>query len=400
MTTATMDDKALLGVPERPAPPPASLIVEVARKHGVSPFKQLGEMTRLRFGPGRIDGPEYYAAGLFDPAMPMEEKQTYVGLRGNRKLNDALSPPKLASMQAFVANKVMFTGLVRQLGIGTTETQAVVSSGRKYGNTPCPDTPEDLKEFLKTDARFPIFGKPTAYSGSFGSVLLERLDGDDVVLSNGRRVALDAFCNEVFDEYGAGYVFQTALSQHPDLEAVTGRAVGSIRIVTARPGDAPEILYALWKIPSPEAMSDNFWQDGSMIAPVDSDTGTVGQVRTGTGLETRDVDTHPVSGRYITGLSLPFWQQACDAARQAHALFPEYGVVGWDVAITPDGPVIIECNDNPFHTLYQLAYRKGVRNPDLAPVLDRVAAKSQQMLKEREERIKQREQSQKRRKKS
>ena len=42
MTTATMDDKALLGVPERPAPPPASLIVEVARKHGVSPFKQLG----------------------------------------------------------------------------------------------------------------------------------------------------------------------------------------------------------------------------------------------------------------------------------------------------------------------------------------------------------------------
>jgi D-alanine-D-alanine ligase-like ATP-grasp enzyme len=61
-------------------------------------------------------------------------------------------------------------------------------------------------------------------------------------------------------------------------------------------------------------------------------------------------------------------------------MLPEAGVIGWDVAISPDGPLIIECNTNPFHTLYQMAHRRGVRNPDFMPVFERVAARSNTML--------------------
>ncbi|MCB1343049.1 MAG: hypothetical protein KDK24_18665 [Pseudooceanicola sp.] len=396
MTTATMDDKALLAVPERPAPPPASLIVEVARKFGVSPITQFREMTRLHFGQGRIAGPEYYASGLYDPEMPFEDKRAYVGLKGNRKLNDRLSPSELATMQNFVANKVMFTALVRQLGIATTETQGVVSNLRHYGTLPNPAGPVELARFLKEEARFPLFGKPTAYSGSFGSVLLERIEGEMLVLGNGRQVRLDAFCKEIFDEYAGGYVFQTALQQHPDMETMTGRAVGSIRIVTVRESGAPRVLYALWKIPSPKAMSDNFWQDGSMIAPLDVATGTVGQARTGTGLHARDIEMHPVSHRAIKGFQVPHWAAAREAACMAHALFPDYGAVGWDVAITPEGPAIIELNDNPFHTLYQLSHGRGVLNPDFAPVFDRVAEVSAKMLEDRKARQKARKDQHKR----
>lgn len=388
MTAATMDDKALLAVPKAPPPPPAAMIVEVARKHGVSPFRQLREMMTLNLSQGRIYPPEYYSTGLFDPDMSMDEKRQFVGVRGSRRINDWLSPDKLLTMQNFVANKFMFTSLITQLGFRTTETQAVVSNTRRFGAVPVLSDAGSLKKFLTEKARFPLFGKPTAYSGSFGSVLLERLEGETIVLGNGRAVALEAFCKEIVSEYGAGYLLQSALEQHHEMEAMTGRAVGSVRVVTVRQETMPNVLYALWKIPAPEAMSDNFWQDGSMIAPVDAATGEVGQAWIGTGLKAQQIERHPVSGRMFRGFEIPQWQEACRMAREAHALFPEFGVIGWDVAITPEGPAIIECNDNPFHTLYQQAFRRGVRNPEFEAVFEKVGALSARMLADRQERIK------------
>ena len=37
------------------------------------------------------------------------------------------------------------------------------------------------------------------------------------------------------------------------------------------------------------------------------------------------------------------------------------GVIGWDIAVGPDGPIIVECNDNTFHVLWQLAAGQGIR---------------------------------------
>lgn len=385
--TATMDDKALLAAPEAPPPPPASMIVEVARRHGISPLRQGREMVALRFGPGRIRLPEYYSSGLFDPAIPMEEKKQYVGISGSWLLNEALSPSTLTGLQTFVSNKVLFTSLIDQLGFGTTETQAVVSNIRRYGNIPALATPEDLRAFLTGPARFPLFGKPQAYSGSFGSALIDGVDGDNLVLGNGKRIALDAFCREIISEYGDGYLLQSALQQHPAMEQMTGKAVGSIRLVTVRTGVMPDVFYALWKIPSPKAMSDNFWQSGSMIAQIDSATGKVGRCRIGTGLEARDIEEHPVSGQRFDSLTIPHWDEACRMAREAHAVLSEFGVIGWDVAITEDGPVLIECNDNPFHSLYQIAFCRGIRNDDFRPILDAVTARSKELLAAKEERI-------------
>ncbi|TMV15219.1 sugar-transfer associated ATP-grasp domain-containing protein [Arenibacterium halophilum] len=390
MTSATLDDKALLAVPEAPPPPPASTMVEVARKYGVSPFRQLSEMVRLNLGPGRLYLHEYYSSGLYDPAISMAEKRQYVGQKGNWNLNEELSPKKLLTMHNFVANKVMYTSLIRQLGFRTTETQAVVSDSRRFGEIPAITQKSKLKAFLIGRARYPIFGKPTAYSGSFGSVLIRAREGEMLVLGNGKQISIDAFCDEIFAEYANGYLLQTALEQHPAMAAITGKAVGSLRIVTVRQNTMPEVLYSLWKIPAPKAMSDNFWQDGSMIAPVDALTGQVGQCRIGTGLKAADIDDHPVSGARITGFEVPHWEAARALVTEAHALFPEFGVIGWDVAMTPDGPAIIECNDNPFHMLYQLAYGRGIRNPEFTPVFERVAARSKALMAERKAQFKQR----------
>ena len=53
-------------------------------------------------------------------------------------------------------------------------------------------------------------------------------------------------------------------------------------------------------------------------------------------------DTHPLTGGRIAGRVLPHWQEAVDLAIRAHAAFSEWAVIGWDIAWTPDGPVLLE----------------------------------------------------------
>ncbi|MBL3701567.1 hypothetical protein GI582_02545 [Sulfitobacter sp. BDSS02] len=386
MTTAVIDevqDKALLAVPERPPSPPAAMMVEVARKYGVSPLRQMRESFGLAMGKQRFHLHEYYTAGLYDPEISAEEKRQYVGLRASYKLNTRLGAKGLVTMRSFAADKVLFTSLIRQLGFGTTQTQAVVSAVSRFGSIPTLETVEQLRSFLTEKAQYPLFGKPQSFSGSYGSALLLGVEGEMLLLGNGKRVALDGFCKEIIDQYGSGYLLQSALVQHPEMVAVTGKAVGSLRVVTVRDSNRPQVLYSAWKIPAPDAMSDNFWQSGSMIAPVDAMTGKVGQARIGTGLDARDIDDHPVSGAKITGKQLPMWDRVREMVCEAHAVVPEFGIVGWDVAIGPDGPMIIEHNANPFHTLYQLSHCRGINNPDFMPIFDRVSAYSKELLEGR-----------------
>ena len=380
MTTASVLDEAFVGEAPRTSIPPVSLTVEVARTRGVRKLRQIREMLRLRFGPGRLHLCEYYEAGLFDPSMSLADKLAYVGAQGSRSLNAELSPDELLTMRSLVADKVMCSSLLRQFGFAATETQAVVTAGRRFGSIPKLSSVEELRRFLKGKARYPLFCKPQLTSDSRLIVLLERLDGEILEFADGRKVPLEEFCTHVLANSADGVVFQSALRQHSDIESISGRAVGSVRVVTIRKADMPEPLYAVWKIPAPGNMSDDFRHEGSIVAPVDAATGQVGRASAGVGLAARMIDAHPVTGRTFEGFQLPFWEDLRRMAENAHALFPEYGLLGWDIAVTENGPVIIECRDNPLHSIYQRAFGRGIRNDDFLPVFERVAAWSQMKL--------------------
>lgn len=370
--------KALLAAPRDPAPAASQIMVEVARQHGVSPFRQMREMWTLKRGPGKLEGHEYHAAGLFDPAMPMADKQTYVGRIGSFDINQRLSPPKLTETRAFLRDKVMYTALLSQLGLPTTQTQAVVHRTRHFGTLRTLRGAAAVETFLKSEATYPLFAKPCEGAASVGSALITGRDGDTLALGNGRSVELRGFAAEVLEDYPEGFILQSAVAQHPVLSAVTGPAVGTMRVVTIRDAAGARPLYTVWKVPSPSAMSDNFWQAGSMVAEVQD--GTVTRCKKGTGLAAEWLDAHPVSNVPFAGLEIPHWDAIQQVATDGHMLFPEFGIVGWDIAVGADGPVIIECNDNPFHVLYQLATGRGILNADIAPKLDAAAAQSRAIL--------------------
>ena len=381
MTTAAHPQKALLAAPKTPKPPAAETMVRIARDHGVSPIRQFREIMSLRFGPGKLASHEYVSTGAFRPEFDAAAKREFVGRTGSYELNVAASPMKLTVSRGFVRDKVLYTQLLRSLGLPATQTQAVAHVARHFGDLPALRTPKDVMSFLLSQAKYPVFGKPVEGSGSVGSVLIRGIDAKAGMLhlGNGREIDLDAFAHEVVAEYPEGFLFQSAIQQHETMQAVTGDAVGTLRVVTLRDDTGISPLYTIWKIPSPKAMSDNYWQDGSMIAEIEA-SGRVMHCAHGSGPGYSRIEKHPVSGKTFPGLQIPHWKRLHEVAIDAHGLFPEFGVIGWDIGMGADGPVIIEANDNPFHALYQLAADRGVRNAEFLPRFEAAAAESERIL--------------------
>ena len=57
--------------------------------------------------------------------------------------------------------------------------------------------------------------------------------------------------------------------------------------------------------------------------------------------------SHPDSGIIFDGYPLPFLKDAVDLCIKAHRLFYFNYIIGWDVAITDNGPLIVEANEKP-----------------------------------------------------
>ncbi len=380
--TVSKSQRILVAPPPPPEIPVAAATVEVAKKYGVSPLKQLREFTSLYLGPTKLASNEYYAAQVYRDDLDKEAKRQFVGEKSNLTLNKRLSPPEIARRSDFLRDKVLVAALLGQLGLSATHTQAVFSQNRGFGNIPTLRDAEQISEFLKTKAAYPIFGKPVSGSKSVGSALFKEFDPETslITLGNGRTANLYKLSEEIVRDYPRGFVFQDAVQQDETVSDVIGNALGCLRVVTVMKESTPSVLYSVWKIPAPDAMSDNFWQSGSMLGEVDVDTGRVCQVRRGTGLKTENLEVHPESGKAMVGFEIPRWSEVVDLAKAAHAISPENGVLGWDIGLAQDGPVVIECNSNPFHSLYQLATGKGVLNGEFKPVFDKIIDRNKDIL--------------------
>ena len=61
----------------------------------------------------------------------------------------------------------------------------------------------------------------------------------------------------------------------------------------------------------------------------------------------------------IAGRTLPLWEEVKALAVRAHAAFDDRAIVGWDIAILPDGPAVVEGNGSPDMDLMQRFMDRG-----------------------------------------
>lgn len=86
---------------------------------------------------------------------------------------------------------------------------------------------------------------------------------------------------------------------------------------------------------------------GNLLAAVDENSGRISAVyraAPGRRFLLSTITHHPTTGARLTGQRLPMWQDALDLALRAAGEVPECPLAGADVALTEDGPRILEIN--------------------------------------------------------
>jgi len=133
---------------------------------------------------------------------------------------------------------------------------------------------------------------------------------------------------------------EEAIVQHPYLAGYCAGTVNTTRLVSYFDGTKVHIVSRVQKF-GRGAVSDQFtW--GGFFSMLDRHGKAVG--RGHSGKNNTFYSVHPDSGLSIVDFQVPLWDEAVALIDRAARVVPEVPYVGWDVAITENGPVLIEGN--------------------------------------------------------
>ena len=142
---------------------------------------------------------------------------------------------------------------------------------------------------------------------------------------------------------------EEVIKQHDTMNKLNPSSINTIRVVTLY-NKKPNIVVAYLRIGNGKFV-DNF-NSGGMVVPVDETTGEIHYPA----LDKSNhlFEKHPTTKTNIIGFKIPYWDEVLKYVLEISKEIKEVGVVGWDIAITPDGPTIVEGNNYPGHDIYQL----------------------------------------------
>ena len=215
-------------------------------------------------------------------------------------------------------------------------------------------TLEKLKKFLKNKEK--VVYKPLDLALGEGFTIFDC--HDDV--------------NDIYKEIkakGSG-IIEDYIVQHPDLEKISP-SVNTLRIVIFNTGKECKIITACLRM-GVDKMVDNFCA-GGIAAGIDLKTGKINT--TAIDKKKHRYKEHPVSKVKLVGFKIPYWKESIDLVKKCYNLIPTVRYIGFDVAITKDGPIIVEGNASlPDYMIMQsVSEEKRGLKPELDKILERYA---------------------------
>lgn len=146
-------------------------------------------------------------------------------------------------------------------------------------------------------------------------------------------------------------ICEECVVQHEQVSALYPLSVNTYRVVTVFTNGEPHIVYAFIRIGNGGRFVDNI-NAGGMAAPINIESGII--EHPAFDKDSIYYETHPYTGCPIKGWQLPFWDESVDIVLKAAGVIPQVGYVGWDVAVTEKGPLLIEGNPFPGHDILQM----------------------------------------------
>jgi hypothetical protein len=278
----------------------------------------------------------YYVYGL--DRTTQTRGAEVIALPQFRRLRDSGNLPGRWSYVCILRDKLLFARVAASLNIPTPRVYAVLDA--KSIAWLDRNATEPL-EALTADSTLSLDGfcKPLLGIQGDGAFAL-RVDRGRLLVS-GKEIALDELRNML----DSRCLLQHRIEQHPAVSALHASSINTVRLITFCRHGRVTLFSAASRIGTHGKSVDN-WAAGGLIVRIDPQSGELrgeGFFKPGYGGR---VTIHPDSNIRFEGYAIPYFREAVAMVARMHEGLPGIHSIGWDVAISPDGPVIIEGNDD------------------------------------------------------
>lgn len=293
---------------------------------------QFLEQVRL-YGRAGIVGPWYYIFSLHRDGMRraptfLQRCETKRGIYG--LLRDTASTP--------MADKNEFAARCAAAGVRCVASELLID-GNALDCAPLPECD--------------LFVKPLTGCGGRGA---ERWDlVGPRSWSNAELTLDDRQLRQRLRSKRHPLLVQRRIYPHAALEPLTSGALPTVRALTVLDERGqPELVAASFRMSMGENRTVDNIHAGGLACRISLDDGQLGPASDlGSDARLGWHRHHPTTHARIEGTVLPYWREVTALAVRAHRAFPGRIMIGWDIAITQDGPLIIEGNRGPDMDLMQ-----------------------------------------------
>ena len=299
---------------------------------------------------GRFEPYEAYRLGLFQPTFDESRLDNIISRKNMTKIQKRLNPESSAEL---TKNKGLFYYRCLERGIPVPRPYIVYQGqagkwDRQQDGLLCER--KDKIEYLEKHLPDKFVIKPLY--GSYGKGVRVYSRSENGFIDNLGKAYKSAELRKFIESYyPSGFVMQQKIENHPAILELSGcEGLQTVRITTFVTGKGDvRLVHANFKpITQRNVVIDNLIEEltGNIEVLVEIESGILGRgnqiMSTGEGIA--PLATHPITGKVFAGFKLPFWRQACELVKTVAPQFLPLRAIGWDVAIGPDHPYIIEGN--------------------------------------------------------
>jgi hypothetical protein len=232
-------------------------------------------------------------------------------------------------------------------------------------------------DWLDENRRLPaadIFVKPAGGALGQDAMVFAYDESAQRWQSNGQALTEDELLATISSRTnGADLLIQERAPNHPEIADLSPDALSTLRCVTYRfQGEQARLFRSAMHMARRGAIVDHGVR-GAVFAAVDDE----GFFR---GIRDRHIDgsleRHPDTGAAIAGRRLPKHKEMQELACRAHDALGIPGLIGWDIALLPTGPVLVEGNSRANLGFTQLAMDHPLGQTEYVAIVARLASEA------------------------
>lgn len=253
------------------------------------------------------------------------------------------NPNFMYTSRVITADKFYFNVFLEKFGIPTPPVYCFIKDKKllyvdaQFEIDTQEDTIQQLKQLFSRD--MDAFCKPS--SGQLGNGIFALKVQDSKVYIDGKPSSMDKLIDVLLS---ANYLVQKRIYQHSKMNTLCDSTINSIRLQTVMTKDGEVVPFgAGLRIGRKGSAVDN-WAKGGVFVGIDMENGKLMETGFLKPQYGTSVKEHPDTHVVFKDFEIPFYKEAEKKAMELHKCLYRCHSVGWDIAITEDGPMFIEGN--------------------------------------------------------